>query len=99
MTRHFVIGTEANGEQNRALRNYFNEHGTWWNWIPGFWLFVTDEDLTVARLRDRVKRITAETNPDVMVLEVTPVTWAGYGPGDKDRDMFKWLRNNWGSPR
>jgi hypothetical protein len=96
MTQHFVIAIESIDEDHKKiLRAFFAEHGSWWNWIPGFWMFVSTEDITTSAIRDKIREITASDNSDMMVLQVTPVTWSGYGPSTETRNMFKWLRNHW----
>lgn len=94
MSRYFVIGVATVTEnQQKALRTYLGEIGTWWNWISGFWLFVADEDIEARTLRDKTQEITNAAR--CLVVEVTPVTWSGLGPSGEDKNMFKWIRRNW----
>jgi hypothetical protein len=98
MSRYFAIGIEnADEDQKNALRAWFEDEdegeGTWWNWIPGFWMFVTkDDEMAANEIRDKVREI---TKSNVIVLQVTPVTWSGYGPNAEKRNMFTWIRENW----
>jgi hypothetical protein len=96
MSRNFVVGIDdVSDEQKRALREYFATHGSLWNWIPNFWLVMTDEDSTASAIRDRICEIAPGAN--CMVVQVDQGTWSGYGPSGKRRNMFKWIHNKWGT--
>lgn len=96
MTKHFAIGLQAlTAEEKKRVKEFMSEKGTWWNWIPGFWLFVSDEDIDPEQVRDSLKARTRTTNSDVLVLAVEPVTWYGFGPTGGQKNMFTWLRRNW----
>jgi hypothetical protein len=96
MSRQFVVGIdEVSDEQKKLLRESFVQHGSWWNWIPHFWLITTDEDTTAAEIRDRIIDIAPGVN--CMVIQVDRGNWSGYGPATEKRDMFKWIKNTWGT--
>jgi hypothetical protein len=67
----------------------------WWHWIPGFWLITTKSGgVSTEDIRNQLRKITGRK--DVMVLEIQkPMTWSGYGPDTRERDMFKWIRGTW----
>jgi hypothetical protein len=94
MARRFVIGIDdVTAEQKQALRNVFKEHGSWWNWIPNFWLVTTGADTTTSYLRDRIGELVPGVN--CMVIEADDKDWSGYGPATERRDMFKWVKRTW----
>jgi hypothetical protein len=95
MSRQFVAGIdEVSDEQKKLLRERFSREGSWWNWIPYFWLITTNDDTTADVVRDRI----CKTAPGVncMVVQIDEGGWAGYGPTTKKRDMFRWVHNTWG---
>jgi hypothetical protein len=67
----------------------------WWHWIPGFWLITTKSGgVSTEDIRNQLRKITGRK--DIMVLEIEkPMTWSGYGPDTRERDMFKWIRGTW----
>jgi hypothetical protein len=95
MSRRFAIGIRDTTEaQRKALREYFIENGSWWNWITNFWLVTTDEDVTASELRDKILEITPGAYS--MVIEVSGEgTWSGFGPKSEKRNMFNWMNNTW----
>lgn len=62
---------------------------------PHFWLITTDEDTTAAEIRDRICDIVPGVN--CMVIQVNQGSWSGFGPATEKRDMFKWIKNTWGT--
>jgi hypothetical protein len=94
MSRQFVIGIDdVSDDQKDALREMFSNHGSWWNWIPGFWLVTTDDNTKASTVRDRVLEIVPNCN--CIVIEIRESTWSGYGPSSDNKSMFKWLKNKW----
>ena len=96
MSKRFIVGVDdAPLEKLGALKEALGRNGAgWWHWIDGFWLVDTNEvELTPAMLRDRVHRVCPKCN--VLVLEVSPVTWAAYGPESESRSFSKWIEEYW----
>ena len=94
MSRQFVVGIDAvSDEQKRKLREHFSEGGSWWNWMPNFWLVTTDEESAASAIRDRICEIAP--GADCMVIEIDEGSWAGYGPATVKRNMFNWMKNTW----
>ena len=97
MTRRFVIGvSELTRAEGQALRAYLSENGTWWHWIPNFWLFVANDDsMTPDQIRDYIR----DTNPRAKCVVVNADGgggWAGRGsPNASGKPMFQWVRNFW----
>ena len=98
MTRYFVVGTDlVSKEQDKRFREWVDQEDgvTWWHWIEGVWLLSTFEhEMTVAAIRDKIGEIAPGTTN--LVLEVTPDTWAGHGPSSEKKNMFSWLKKEWG---
>ena len=98
MSRYFVVGANPiTDKEQTAIREWLSQYKStgWWNWIDGFWLIVDFYSLlTVEEIRDEFVRIAP--NADVMVLQVSRLgTWAGYGPTEKNHNMFDWMHDQW----
>lgn len=94
MSRRFIVGIEeSTPEQRDSLRKFFKEHGSWWSWIPNFWLVTTDEEAATSYLRDRIMAIVPGAN--VIVIDQDQPHWSGYGTKTEKSDMFRWLRGTW----
>jgi len=96
MSRHFAVGVNPiTDEEKKKIRKWLSHRNcAWWNWINGFWLIKDSTDrFTVDNLSDKLNEFVPKAN--VIVLEVSPPgDWAGYGPSDGKRDMFRWLYKN-----
>jgi hypothetical protein len=90
----FVIGCITTGVQDEAaLTVALNEIGTWWHWIPNFWLLKTKTVLAPTDVRDKLKTII----PDgrfIIIEHVGTRDWAGVG----DPKMYPWLNEHWDTP-
>ena len=63
MSCRFAIGiSDLTEAQSKALRDYFQSNGSWWNWIPGFWLVTTNKDTTTRELRDKIGEFAPQSN-------------------------------------
>jgi hypothetical protein len=100
MTRRFVIGVEGLGDaENARLKGYLDSWGSWWHWIPNFWLLVTDDPgVSAEALRDYITSLNKEVRSIVFEFE-EDITWAGKGPTAEGKNMFNWLRRNWNKQR
>ena len=96
MKRYFVIGIDpTTKEQQKSIQEWLDsQDGSWWHWIDGMWLVVTnDSSIKVSEIRDEV--VGRAPGVTSLVLEVKSVTWSGYGPKTEKRDMFKWIKSLW----
>lgn len=98
MSRRFVVGiSNASEAQITALREHFQNQGSWWNWIPNFWLVITTNHTTPIQIREQIKRIAPGAQH--MVIDAkddgASDTWTGWGPNVAPRDMFEWMRSSW----
>lgn len=93
----FVIGIEKLTErENESVRKHFSDVGAWWNWIPGFWMVITREDMRPSKLRDDIRELVP--NKNLIVVRAESTGWSGFGPATENRDMFSWIKRNWNSP-
>lgn len=98
MIRFYVVGIEAlTRQQERAFIAWAHDAKGlgWWHWISNFWLLVGHQEVTCSDIRDELLRLAP--GMDCLVLEVNPVTWAGFGPKTTVHDMFKWIKSTWRS--
>jgi hypothetical protein len=96
MSTRFVVGIEKlSDNQAIALRKYFLAQGSWWNWIPGFWLVTCDKETSADALRDKIMEIAP--NKDCMIISANDTEWSGFGPGSGEQNMFTWMKETWSS--
>lgn len=96
-THYFVVGIDPiSPEQTETFRKWLDRDGVgWWHWVEGLWLITTfEEEMGIEDIRDKICEISPGTT--TLVLEVTPATWAGYGPSSGKKNMFSWLKTDWG---
>ena len=105
MSKRFIVTTNPTTvEQDNLLREWLNTCGFgWWHWINETWLLV---DVTGSWTTERIVNKLVELFPGTysLVIEVplNNVTWYGYGPNEgppSDKNMFTWLRSEWGKYR
>ncbi len=98
MKKRFVvaIGTST-PEQDQAFREWISGSYGWWHWIGNVWLIVDlNGMLTAAVIRDQLLECYPGVTTLVLELGVSEsCTWSGFGPNTEQRNMFKWLENNW----
>jgi len=94
MRKWFIVGTQSiTNEQEKSFITYIQSKGLgWWHWIPNFWL-ITGTSTECSEIRDELHKRTG--TQDVLVVEVNPVTWAGYGPNTGEQNFFSWLNKTW----
>ena len=95
MNKKFVVGISAlSDDQKKELLKYFRANGWgWWHWIRDLWLVDSDDDFGPEKIRDHIGKIAPGS--DVVVLEVSPITWATRGPEKKGRSFSRWLEEFW----
>ena len=82
-------------ENTKGIRDLLNEENVgWWHWIDGMWLMVShNPNISVSSIRDKVRKIASGAN--ILVVEIEPKTWSGFGPKSETRNMFRWIHQNW----
>ena len=99
MKKRFVIAVEdLTTQETQEISDFFKGSYGWWHWIEGFWLISDPRgELTAAEIRDIIGDIAPKKR--CMVLQIKQVGgWAGFGPSNPSKDMFKWIRETW-SPK
>jgi hypothetical protein len=93
--RFFVVGIEPiTTEQEKSFIEYISaKQMGWWHWIPNFWLILGLNTPSCSEIRDELHRLAPSET--IMVVEVSPVSWAGYGPNAGEKNMFPWFAENW----
>ncbi|SFM34685.1 hypothetical protein SAMN05216573_10193 [Bradyrhizobium sp. Rc3b] len=100
MSRFIVATDDMTKDQERAFLEYLKENRVgWWHYLKNLWLVDTTRSaFTAAAIRDK---LADEIAPGVnlLVFRIDGTTdWAGMGPDDEKRSMFRWLLHNWKDP-
>ena len=101
MRRRFVIGIDGETPHDvSAFNNYIQQQGFgWWHWFDNFWLLTTyDNTITAAAIRDKLVEISNRKR--LIVIEITSIIWANFGPQGSDNNandlnISKWLLEEW----
>lgn len=95
--RYIVLLDEATKEQNDQFKDYIRENALgWWHWLSNSWLLSDPRGtLSVAEIRDKITEIYPDVDTIVIELHEGGDTWAGFGPKNKGKDMFRWIRETW----
>jgi hypothetical protein len=95
MRKWLVAGVETmTAKQEKEFIGYLRRKGLgWWHWIPNIWLLTGSNVPDCSEIRDELKIIS--DGADVIVLEVNPITWSGFGPKTDENNMFNWLHKSW----
>ena len=98
MKKRFMVGLDSSTlAQDQAFIKLLSGPYGWWHWLKNFWLIYDPNGVLTA---SEVRRMADEVYPSVtkFVIELRPDgsdTWSGTGPGTGERNMFKWIRENW----
>jgi hypothetical protein len=95
--RFAVIVDSTTPEQAAALTEFFKEnHVGWWHWLTNLWL-VSDSSgkLSASGIRDTLGTIFPGVHCLVLEINDDGDTWSGFGPKTTEKNMFKWIRENW----
>ncbi len=99
--RYVVMLNSETNEQVNALTEWIKENNFgWWHWLNNSWLLSDGSGKSSsAEIRDKVLDIFPGV--DCIVLEIrgdgSNDTWSGFGPSTDEKDMFKWIKTNWGN--
>lgn len=95
--RYIVCINNSTKEQEEKFVNYIKANGLgWWHWVSNVWLIVDNGGkLSAPLIRDELKSIFESEYNLVIELREKSEGWAGFGPKSENKDMFKWLRDNW----
>jgi hypothetical protein len=95
--RYIVCIDNSTPEQEKAFIAFLEEKGMgWWHHLKNTWLLykTTNSPNELILIRDSVVRIFKNANNMVFYLAKGEGTWAGFGPSGEDRNMFKWINEN-----
>lgn len=98
MKKRFIVALDSStSEQDKIFINYLKAKNVgWWHWLNNLWLIYTDTgDLTARKIRDDLNVIYPTTNKIIFELSGDSDTWSGFGPSSEERNMFKWIHENW----
>ena len=99
MKKRFIICiNNSTKEQDEEFMTFIRSNNlSWWHWLSNIWL-ISDKQgkLTASQIRDEIKIIFDNEYNLVLEINNEKDTWAGFGPKTEDKNMFKWLKNNWG---
>lgn len=95
--RYIVCINASTAEQEQQFIDYLRSNNFgWWHWISNTWLISDKQGKSKASLfRDKVKEIFIDENILVIEINSQKDTWAGFGPVTEDKNMFKWIKENW----
>lgn len=96
MIRRFAVGANPMTDEEKAtIQEWLRGTCSWWNWINGLWLIRSDKDFhTTETIRDEFHKLAPDAH--IIVIQIpSGDTWAGYGPYNEQRDMFRWINNTW----
>ena len=98
MKKRFVVAVDsATKEYNDAFRDYLKSQGLgWWHWLTNVWLLSDSAGCLAAQdIRDALRDYYPGVHTLVIELGETGDTWSGFGPKSDNKNMFKWLYENW----
>lgn len=99
MKRRFVVLIDsANQAQENAFIDFIKVEGFgYWHWLNNSWLLTSHNSQHTAKfIGDKMQTIFPNVNHMVLRFDDDGMKyWGGFGPAEKDRDMFKWMHENW----
>lgn len=98
MKNFFIVAAQnLSKEQEKVLIAYLGQNGCgWWHWIENYWLIVDPRQiLTTEIIRDEISRISNNQSRSLVLEVQANSNWNGYGPNSPERNMGKWLDENW----
>ncbi|MBS1509836.1 MAG: hypothetical protein JST86_03295 [Bacteroidetes bacterium] len=95
--RYIVCINNSKKEQEEKFIEFLKDNSlAWWHWLPNTWLLSENTGrLSASFIRDAVKEIFDNEYNIVFEISQTNDTWSGFGPSSENKNMFKWLKNNW----
>jgi len=95
--RYIVCVSNSEKIQDEEYINYLRKKGlAWWHWIDNVWLLCDNTGhSSVTEIRDSTKTIFKNGNNLILEISANGDTWSGFGPNTPDKNMFKWIQDNW----
>lgn len=98
MKKRFILSLDSSTtEQDELFEKFVDENGLdWWHWLNNLWLLVDPKgNFSASEIRDEANRIYPHVNKLVLEIRSDDDTWSGFGPSKPEKDMFKWIKENW----
>lgn len=98
MKKRFIVC--VNGSTKVQDHNFIDfikiQNVGWWHWLTNTWL-IADRNgkLSASSLRDKAVSIFGHEHVLVIEINNSRDTWSGFGPSSEDKNMFRWLKDNW----
>ena len=93
MSKKFVVCIDGLSQEQESKFKEFLDGSGWWHWMDGVWIIDGTDALTVSEIRDYLADL--GKSPKIIVLEVSPVTWASFGPESDNLSFSKWINMYW----
>lgn len=95
--RYIVCINSSTKEQDQKFLTYLRDNGFgWWHHLKNTWLIVDlDGTSKINDIRDVTRESYDKEYTMVFQLNEGEGTWSGYGPSSDNKNMFKWIRENW----
>ena len=98
MKKRFIVCIEKSiKEQDKIFIDYLRNNSVgWWHWLSNTWL-ISDPNgqLNSSILRDKLREIYNDERNIIFEITNTQDTWSGFGPIAGEKNMFRWLKDNW----
>lgn len=98
MKKRFIIciNNSTKDQEEEFIEFLRGKKVLWWHWLTNTWLVIDSEGkLNASYLRGHIVKIFKQEHSIVFELKNNEDTWAGFGPNGLDRNMFKWIKENW----
>lgn len=93
MSKKFVVCIDVLSQELEIKFKEFLRGSGWWHRMDGVWIIDGTDELTVSKIRDFLVNLGKDAN--TIVLEVSPVTWAAFGPESENSSFSKWIETYW----
>lgn len=98
MKNRFIVCVDnSTKSQDNQFIEFLNENRLgWWHYLQNTWMIVDSSgQITITDLRDYAKEAFDNEYNMCFQLYEGEGTWSGFGPTSDNRNMFKWIRENW----
>jgi hypothetical protein len=98
--RYIVCLKDSTAGDDKVFISKLKESGFgWWHWFAHTWLIADNKGkASASTIRDLVRKVYPTSHVLVFELSQDADTWSGFGTKTKEKDMFKWLKENWKKP-
>ncbi|OFX25758.1 MAG: hypothetical protein A2041_14615 [Bacteroidetes bacterium GWA2_31_9b] len=95
--RYIICVNNSSEEQEKKFIDYIkSEKFGWWHYLKNTWLVIDlNGNSEISEIRDKVKELFDNEYNMVFQLKEDEGTWSGFGPKSEQKNMFKWIKENW----